>query len=103
MEYPYMSSSVKEDESFWEEHEPQTEFIKPLPPVSRRMPGRPKVNRRRHVSENDGRVHTPRTVRCGKCFEYGHNQKGCKNATREPVAMPPKKKRRPRKEQCEPS
>nr|KAJ0195375.1 hypothetical protein LSAT_V11C700387360 [Lactuca sativa] len=41
---------------------PQTEYIKPLPPVSRRMPGRPKVNRRRHVSENDGRVHTPRTV-----------------------------------------
>ncbi|CAH1439040.1 unnamed protein product [Lactuca virosa] len=82
---------------------PQTEFIKPLPPVSRRMTGRPKVNRRRHVTENDGRVHTPRTVRCGKCFEYGHNQKGCKNATREPVLMPPKKKGRPRKEQCEPS
>ncbi|CAH1438013.1 unnamed protein product [Lactuca virosa] len=82
---------------------PQTEFIKPLPPVSKRMPGRPKVNRRRHVTGNDGRVHTPRTVRCGKCFEYGHNQKGCKNATREPVPMPPKKKGRPRKEQCEPS
>nr|KAJ0219035.1 hypothetical protein LSAT_V11C300129730 [Lactuca sativa] len=49
---------------------PQTEFIKPLPPVSRRMPGRPK---------------------------------GCKNATREPVPMPLKKKRRPRKEQCGPS
>ncbi|XP_052625687.1 uncharacterized protein LOC111879090 [Lactuca sativa] len=70
----------------------QTEYIKPLPPVSRRMPGRPKVNRRRHVTENDGRVHTPRTVRCGKCFEYAHNQKGCKNATREPIPMPPKKK-----------
>ncbi|CAH1440243.1 unnamed protein product [Lactuca virosa] len=82
---------------------PQTEFIKPLPPVSMRMPGRPKVNRRRHVTENDGRVHTPRTVSCGKCFEYGHNQRGCKNATREPVPMPPKKKGRPRKEQCEPS
>ncbi|XP_052625692.1 uncharacterized protein LOC128132781 [Lactuca sativa] len=82
---------------------PQTEYIKPLPPVSRRMPGRPKVNRRRHVSENDGRVHTPRIVRCGKCFEYGHNQKGCKNATREPIPMPPKKKGRPRKEQDEPN
>ncbi|XP_052626786.1 uncharacterized protein LOC111891964 [Lactuca sativa] len=49
---------------------PQTEFIKPLPPVPRRMPGRPKVNRRRHVTENDGR---------------------------EAVPMPPKKKGRPRK------
>nr|KAJ0210519.1 hypothetical protein LSAT_V11C400167440 [Lactuca sativa] len=82
---------------------PQTEYIKPLPPVSRRMHGRPKVNRRRHVTENDGRVHSPRTVRCGKCFEYGHNQKGCKNATREPIPMPPKKKGRPRKEQYEPN
>ncbi|CAI9262502.1 unnamed protein product [Lactuca saligna] len=82
---------------------PQTEYIKPLPPVSRRIPGRPKVNRRRHVSENDGRVHTPRTIRCGKCFEYDHNQKGCKNATREPIPMPPKKKGRPRKEQDEPN
>nr|KAJ0187152.1 hypothetical protein LSAT_V11C900491060 [Lactuca sativa] len=82
---------------------PQTEFIKPLPLVLRRMRGRPKVNRRRHVTENDGRVHTPRTVRCGKCFEYGHNQKGYKNAIREPVPMPPKKKGRPRREQCEPS
>nr|KAJ0211313.1 hypothetical protein LSAT_V11C400183490 [Lactuca sativa] len=35
--------------------------------------------------------------------QYGHNQKGCKNATREPVPMLPKKKGKPRKEQCEPS
>ena len=66
---------------------PQTEFIKPLPPMSRRIPSRPRVNRMRHVSENNGRAHTPRIVRCGKCFKYGHNQKGCKNATREPVPM----------------
>ncbi|CAH1447874.1 unnamed protein product [Lactuca virosa] len=50
-----------------------------------------------------GRVQTTRTVRCRKCFEYGYNQKGCKNATMEPVPMPPKKKGRSRKEQCEPT
>ncbi|CAH1418409.1 unnamed protein product [Lactuca virosa] len=82
---------------------PQTEFINPLPPMSRRMPDRPKVNRRRHVSENDRRVHTPRTVRYGNCFEYVHNHKGCGNSTRELVPMPPNKRGRPRKEQCEPS
>ena len=76
---------------------PETDFIKPLPPLARRMPGRPKVNRRRHVSENEGMVHTPRTVRCGKCYQFGHNSKTCKNATRLPRPTPPKKIGRPRK------
>ncbi|CAH1412475.1 unnamed protein product [Lactuca virosa] len=31
---------------------PMTEFIKPLPPLVRRMPGRPKVNRVKHASES---------------------------------------------------
>lgn len=49
------------------------DFIKPLPPLVRRMPGRPKVNRRKHASESQDsnyptqRAKIPRTVRCGKC------------------------------------
>ncbi|CAI9295736.1 unnamed protein product [Lactuca saligna] len=34
--------------NLWEE----TSYNKPLPPIERRMPGRPSVKRRRHVSEN---------------------------------------------------
>lgn len=30
----------------------RTNFIKPLPPLVRRMPGRPKVYRRKHASES---------------------------------------------------
>ncbi|CAH1415673.1 unnamed protein product [Lactuca virosa] len=30
---------------------PPTDFIPPLPPMKRRMPGRPKVNKRRDASE----------------------------------------------------
>ncbi|CAH1430558.1 unnamed protein product [Lactuca virosa] len=36
----------------WEE----TSYTKPLPPIERRMPGRPSVKRRRHVSENQDKM-----------------------------------------------
>ena len=80
----------------------QTGFIKPLPPLARRMPGRPTTKRKRHASEQEGRfsstrVFVPRTVRCGKCLEYGHNQKSCKNEKKPVVPLLPKKRGRPRK------
>ena len=54
--------------NMWEE----TPFLKSLPPLVRRMPGRPKTKRKRHRSEQTSkfsttRVSVARTVRCGKC------------------------------------
>lgn len=73
-----------------------------MPPLARRMPGRPTTKRKRHASEQEGRfsstrVFVPRTVRCGKCLEYGHNQKSCKNEKKPVVPLLPKKRGRPRK------
>ncbi|CAI9281539.1 unnamed protein product [Lactuca saligna] len=49
----------------WEE----TSYTKPLPPIERRMPGRPRVKRRRHVSENQDKCSQVsskgRTIQCG--------------------------------------
>ncbi|CAH1416035.1 unnamed protein product [Lactuca virosa] len=81
----------------------KTGFIKPLPALARRMPGRPTTKRKRHASEQEGRfsstrVFVPRTVRCEKCLEYGHNKKSCKNEKKPVVPLPPKKRGRPRKD-----
>ena len=65
-------------------------FTKPLPPVSRRMPGRPSIKRRRHVSEVEDRhfkVGRARTTKCTNCQGTGHNKVSCKNPY---VAPPPK-------------
>jgi len=80
----------------------ETEFIKPLPPMAKRMPGRPATKRKRHASENEskfssGKLKVSRTVRCGNCLEYGHNQKTCKNPSKEFVPPPAKKTGSPRK------
>nr|KAJ0219368.1 hypothetical protein LSAT_V11C300106680 [Lactuca sativa] len=75
----------------------QTGFIKPLPPLARRMSGRPTTKRKRHASEQEGRflstrVSVRRTVRCGKCLEYVVRMK------KPVVPLPPKKRGRPRKD-----
>nr|KAJ0219824.1 hypothetical protein LSAT_V11C200062670 [Lactuca sativa] len=63
----------------------RTDFVKTLPPLVRRMPGRPKVNRRKHASESQDskyptqREKIPRTVGCGKCQHIGHNKSSWKN------------------------
>ncbi|CAH1412942.1 unnamed protein product [Lactuca virosa] len=80
----------------------QTEYIKPLPPMSRRMPGRPATKRKRHASEKESefsttKVKVARTTRCGNCLEYGHNKRACKNERKQYVPPPPKKTGRPRK------
>lgn len=80
-----------------------TDYIKPLPPLTRRMPGRPKTKRRRHVSEvNDSKFPTVRarvcrTVRCSKCLQFGHNLKSCKNERVMKEYVPPRKPGRPRR------
>ncbi|KAL4586511.1 hypothetical protein LXL04_011147 [Taraxacum kok-saghyz] len=60
--------------NMWEE----TPFLKPLPPMVRRMPGRPKTKRKKHRSEqttkfSTSRVSVARTVRCHHCKQFGHN------------------------------
>ncbi|KAL4583176.1 hypothetical protein LXL04_007742 [Taraxacum kok-saghyz] len=83
---------------------PRTEFIKPLPPLVRRMPGRPKVKRRKHATEAEDakyptqRVKQSRTVRCGNCQNLGHNRNSCKNNTTPRAQEPKRKNGRPRKD-----
>nr|KAJ0198923.1 hypothetical protein LSAT_V11C600306500 [Lactuca sativa] len=80
-----------------------TDYIKPLPPLTRRMPGRPKTKRRRHVSEvNDSKFPTVRarvcrTVRSSKCLQFRHNLKSCKNERVMKEYVPPRKPGRPRR------
>ena len=48
----------------------------PLPPVLRRMPGRPRKLRVRHVTERDNEVNrSGRQMTCSNCWEKGHNKK----------------------------
>ncbi|CAH1447328.1 unnamed protein product [Lactuca virosa] len=81
---------------------PYTEYLKPLPPLVRRMPGRPKTKRRRHASEcQDSKFPTQkakvsRTVRCGKCRELGHNKLSCKNGEGLSDPVPKRKNGRPK-------
>ncbi|CAI9287755.1 unnamed protein product [Lactuca saligna] len=77
----------------------QTEYIKPLPLMSRRMPGRPATKRKRHVSEKESKISTTKvkvaiTTRCGNCLEYGHNKRACKNERKQYVPPPPTHQRR---------
>jgi len=72
---------------------PTTNYTPPLPPLKRRMPGRPTVKRRRDASESSGR-HTVskrgKTITCSSCKEVGHNKSKCKS-------MPTSKKQRVKK------
>lgn len=64
---------------------PPTDFIPLLPPLKRRMSGRPKVNRRRDTFEKLAR-HTVAKVRkrilCSVCKQVGHNKVICPQAKR---------------------
>ncbi|XP_021747585.1 uncharacterized protein LOC110713446 [Chenopodium quinoa] len=56
-------------------------FRKPLPPVIRVLPGRPKSRKRKkEQGEDQDKVAPPKkTTRCSKCKQLGHNKKTCKN------------------------
>ncbi|KAJ1426371.1 Transposase, MuDR, plant [Sesbania bispinosa] len=50
------------------------------PPTLRRLPGRPRINRKRGVTEGPAGPHDARrsnTIRCSNCNEFGHNILGC--------------------------
>ena len=52
-----------------------------LPPRRRRMPGRPKVNRRKCPTEKVGKHSVSKKgtsiPRCGNCHQEGHNKRRC--------------------------
>ncbi|CAH1413142.1 unnamed protein product [Lactuca virosa] len=77
---------------------PPTDFIPPLPPMKRSMPGRPKVNRRRDASEKLPR-HTVskvgKKISCSVCKNVGHNKVTCPQAER-PQVQKPEVGRRPK-------
>ncbi|CAI9303766.1 unnamed protein product [Lactuca saligna] len=82
----------------WEE----TSYTKPFPPIERRIPGRPSVKRRRHVSENQDNYSQVsskgRTVQCKNCLQRGHNKTSCKNPIVALEPQPKKKMDRPKLE-----
>jgi len=73
----------------------KTPYTKPLPPLARRMPGRPKTKRRRHVTEDNGGYKRLKTFGgtkiCTNCWEQGHNKRTCKNPQK---PKPPKVKKK---------
>lgn len=61
---------------------PSTDKAKPLPPIARRMPGRPKHKRKRDATESDGNrqrlSRVGRVMHCTICKGEGHNRTTCK-------------------------
>ena len=50
------------------------------PPYLKRLPGRPRKNRRREVDEGSsgpGTIRRSTTVRCDTCKQFGHNKRTC--------------------------
>ncbi|CAI9298269.1 unnamed protein product [Lactuca saligna] len=83
---------------------PRTSYIKPLPPLARRMPGRPTLKRKRHATESQDKYSQNkmkvtgkgRTVQCKNCLQRGHNKASCKNPKVTPEPKPKQKMGRPR-------
>ncbi|GJW23276.1 calcium/proton exchanger [Tanacetum coccineum] len=60
-----------------------TSFPKPLPPLERKMHGRPRKQRIRHPIKNVNEIsRVGRIIHCHKCWEAGHNKKSCKNPSK---------------------
>nr|GEW11749.1 multidrug resistance-associated protein 5 [Tanacetum cinerariifolium] len=57
---------------------PQTLEEPPLPPVLKKMPGRPRKLRIKHVTKRVNVItRSGRMMTCHNCWEKGHNKKGC--------------------------
>ncbi|KAK4431573.1 hypothetical protein Salat_0919400 [Sesamum alatum] len=65
------------DPTFW----PHGVDVSPtlLPPVIKRMPGRPKKSRRKEQAEEPNAVRRSNIVKCKVCNELGHNRRTCSN------------------------
>ena len=80
---------------------PKTNKPGPLPPIDRRMPGRPTIKRKRSRTEGDGNGAGSSTIKrrkCLNCYQYGHNRRSCTNApfTVTPAPTVPTQRGRPR-------
>ena len=65
----------------------------PLPPILRKMPGRPRKLRIKHVTERVNVIsRSGRMMTCSNCWEKGHNKKTCK---KEKQPKPVVEKRKP--------
>ncbi|GJW50178.1 zinc finger, PMZ-type containing protein [Tanacetum coccineum] len=72
----------------------RTNDVPPLPPLVRRMPGRPQKSRIKDPGETSG-SHTSRvgrTMTCTNCWQKGHNKATCKA---DPTPKPPAEKKPP--------
>ncbi|CAH1414796.1 unnamed protein product [Lactuca virosa] len=59
---------------------PPTDYIPPLPPLKRKMPGRPITNRKRDSTEVSGSHKVSKAGKkmvCGVCKKSGHNKSTC--------------------------
>lgn len=72
---------------------PAAEGYPVQPPLAKKIPGRPKKNRKKNPCESD--PSNPTKFRktgvkmtCGKCKQVGHNQRKCKNEAMAPVPKP---------------
>ena len=74
---------------------PTTTLAQPLPPPFRKMPGRPKLRKRKRETDEGKEGKKPATAareykqrRCGNCGELGHYKNKCKNPTKaQPTKM----------------
>ncbi|CAI9297408.1 unnamed protein product [Lactuca saligna] len=58
----------------------ETNYTPPLPPISRRMHGRPATKRKKSTTENTGTHRASKAgkkIRCSICKEIGHNKATC--------------------------
>ncbi|XP_023759118.1 uncharacterized protein LOC111907557 [Lactuca sativa] len=75
---------------------PPTEFIPPLPPLKRKMLGRPKVNRRKDSSESGARhivSKVGKKIMCSVCKQAGHNKVTC-SKSKKPTKLEVRKRKR---------
>lgn len=73
---------------FWE----VTDYDKPVPPVVKRRPGRPKRSRRKDGDEQPVNGKLRRTlppITCSRCGNKGHNRNGCPLRKDQPAENPP--------------
>ncbi|KAL0317593.1 UNVERIFIED_CONTAM: hypothetical protein Sangu_2173600 [Sesamum angustifolium] len=65
------------DQTFWPHGADVTPTL--LPPIIKRMPGRPKKSRRKEQGEETNAIRRSNMVKCKVCNELGHNRRTCPN------------------------
>ncbi|KAL7607868.1 hypothetical protein Lser_V15G11821 [Lactuca serriola] len=76
---------------------PETNYTPPLPPICRRMPGRPAIKRKKSTTENIGTHRVSKAgkkIRCSICKEIGHNKATCLQRSPQKLNVKKKKKQK---------